>query len=100
MAAPVAKAPVLNGPEDWHDWLDYIKDLSTSKRVWTYVDPSLDVVPALVEPLIPSIREVKPDATDAITIINLSDSERSALSILQRTYGIQYAQWQTKDITL
>ena len=41
MAAPVAKAPVLNGPEDWHDWLDYIKDLSTLKRVWTLVDPSL-----------------------------------------------------------
>ena len=41
MTAPAAKAPVLNGPEDWHDWLDYIKDLSTSKRVWTLVDPSL-----------------------------------------------------------
>ena len=33
MATEAAKAPVLNGPEDWHDWLDYIKDLTTTKRV-------------------------------------------------------------------
>ena len=33
MAAPSAKAPVLNGPENWYNWLDYIKDLATSKRV-------------------------------------------------------------------
>ena len=65
MAAPSAKAPVLNGPEDWHDWLDYIKDLSTSKRVWTYVDPSLTTVPALVEPSIPTVRDVMP--TEAVT---------------------------------
>ena len=98
MAAPSAKAPVLNGPEDWHDWLDYIKDLATSKRVWTLVDPSLEAVPALVEPSIPSIADVNPDA--GATIMSLTDQQRSALSILQRTYGMQYAQWQTKDSAL
>ena len=86
MATPAAKAPVLNGPEDWHDWLDYIKDLSTSKRVWTLVDPGLQVVPALVEPSIPSLQDV--GAADDATIMTLTDPQRSALSILQRMYGM------------
>lgn len=98
MATPSAKAPVLNGPEDWHDWLDYLKDLSTSKRVWQFVDPSLAAVPAIVEPTIPSIADVS-DVADA-TIMTISDQERSALSILQRTYAMQYTQWQAKEAAL
>ena len=55
-------------------------------------------MPALVEPSIPSIADVNPDA--GATIMSLTDQQRSALSILQRTYGMQYAQWQTKDSAL
>lgn len=98
MAAPAAKAPVLNSPADWHDWLDYLKDSATSKRVWTYVDPSLEAVPALVEPTIPSIADVS-DAANA-TIMTLNDQQRAALGILQRTYCMQYTQWQAKDAAL
>ena len=32
--------------------------------------------------------------------MTLTDPQRSALSILQRTYGMQYAQWQAKDTAL
>ena len=86
MATAAAKAPVLNGPEDWHDWLDYHKDLATAKRVWNLVDPSLQAVPALVEPTIPTIEDVRPPADDPaaapVIVIDLDDDERSALSIL------------------
>ena len=55
-------------------------------------------MPTLVEPSIPLIADVNPDA--GATIMSLTDQQRSALSILQRTYGMQYAQWQTKDSAL
>jgi hypothetical protein len=119
MAAPAAKAPVLNGPEDWHDWLDCIKDLSTSKRVWAYVDPSLTTAPALVEPSVPTVRDVMPTqavaaadtaaaaaaadgaaAPPTVTVLDLDENQRAALGILQRTYAQEFALWQAKDSAL
>lgn len=119
MATPTTKAPVLNGPDNWHDWLDYIKDLSTSKRVWAYVDPSLDAVPGLVEPTVLSIHDVM-DATalaaaataaaaaaadgapvaPRVTIMDLDENQRAALGILQRTYTQEFTLWQMKDTAL
>ena len=79
MATEAAKAPVLNGPEDWHDWLDYLKDLSRAKRVWNFVDPNLPDVPNLVEPEIPLPTSVK---QGVITVTNLNDAEKASLGIL------------------
>jgi hypothetical protein len=100
MAIAPAKAKVLNGPEDWYDWLDRLKDLATSKHVWNHVDPAIDAVPDLSKPSIPTIRDVKPDAAADATIMTLSEPERSALGILQRTYGMEYAEWQARDAAL
>lgn len=55
-------------------------------------------MPALVEPAIPTIADVSNVA--GATIISISDQERSALSILQRTYAMQYTQWQAKEAAL
>ena len=79
MATEAAKAPVLNGPEDWHDWLDYIKDLATAKRIWNLVDPDLPDVLDLVELEIPSPGDVRTKAND---VPKLSEGQRSHLSIL------------------
>ena len=84
MATDSAKAPVLNGPKDWYDWLDYIKDLATTKRVWNYVNPDLETVPDLLEPSIPSVEDVRPtqEGMAVATVIDLNDEEKQALSIL------------------
>ena len=55
MTSTSSKAIVLNGAEDWHEWLDHLKDLATAKRVWDTMNPDLadtDVV-ILIEPTIP-----------------------------------------------
>ena len=55
MASLAPKALVLNSPDDWFDWLDYLKDLATAKHVWNLVDPGLKSVPDLIEPTIPTL---------------------------------------------
>ena len=74
MATEAAKAPVLNGPEDWHDWLDYIKDLATTKRVWDHVNPDIPDVDDLDEPIIPTPGDVR---TGAINASTLDEGQRS-----------------------
>jgi len=40
----------LNGPSDWDEWIEVIKTLALAGKVWDYIDPSKDEVPALEEP--------------------------------------------------
>jgi hypothetical protein len=64
MASTSTKALVLNGPEDWFDWLDGLRDLARSRRVWDLVDPEVepDAIYELIEPEIPTIDDVVPPA--------------------------------------
>jgi len=73
MAIKTPKALVFNGLDDWYDWLNYIKDLATARRVWSHADPAVEAIPALVEPSIPTIQDVKPDAAADANIMTLSE---------------------------
>jgi len=100
MASLAPKALVLNSPDDWFDWLDYLKDLATAKHVWNLVDPSLESVPDLIEPTIPTLQDVVTEADETFTAANLQETDRATLTTLQRTYTMQFAQWQAKDSAL
>ena len=84
MATEAAKAPVLNGPEDWYDWLNYIKDLATTKRVWDHVNPNIPDVDDLDEPIIFTPKDVR---TGVINANTLDECQRSQLTLLQRLYA-------------
>jgi hypothetical protein len=119
MASTSTKALVLNGPEDWFDWLDGLRDLARSRRVWDLVDPEVepDAIYELIEPEIPTIDDVVPPAAPVAaaaaaaagpaavpaprpTFATLTEAQRTTFGLLQKQYAIQYAQWQARDSAL
>ena len=46
----------LDGPSDWGEWIEVVKTLALTGKVWDYVDPSKDEVPALEEPKPPKTK--------------------------------------------
>jgi hypothetical protein len=68
----------LNGPSDWDEWIEAVKILALAGKVWDYIDPSKDEVPALEEPLPPQPRNIN---AQAATFGQLSQEGREGLDL-------------------
>jgi len=76
----------LNSPSDWDEWIEVIKTQALVGKVWDYVDPSKDQVPALEEPLPPQPKDVNDQAS---TFGQLTQEEREEYRILRQDYKWQ-----------
>jgi hypothetical protein len=87
----------LDGPSDWDEWIEIIKTIALAGKVWDYVDPSEDEVPALEEPRLPRPMDVNIYAT---TFGLLSQQEREEYRILRQDYKWQRDQYDRQDNAL
>ena len=87
----------LNGLSDWDEWIEVVKTLALVGKVWDYVDPSKDEVPALEEPKPPQPK----DSNDQIsTFGQLSQEEREEYRILRQDYKRQRDLYDRRDNAL
>jgi hypothetical protein len=87
----------LNSPSDWDEWIEVIKTQALAGKVWDYVDPSKDQVPALEEPLPPQPRDVN---AQAATFGQLTPEEREEYRILRQDYKWQRDLYDKRDNAL
>ena len=71
----------LNSPSDWDEWIGVVKTLALAGKVWDYVDPSKDEVPALEEPKPPQPKDINNQIS---TFGQLSHEEREEYRILKQ----------------
>ena len=74
---------ILNNPADWDKWIKIIKTQALVGKVWQYLDPSEDTVPALEEPVVPMPVQVNPAKT---TVTELILDKCKQYKILQQDY--------------
>ena len=68
-----SKVVILNKPSDWHLWMSIIQGLAEGRRVWSYIDLSIDTPTQLPsEPSIPLVSTVNPVRDN---LVDLSDKE-------------------------
>ena len=54
---------ILSGPSTWHDWMDSIKKMAMTNRVWHLVDPNgPESQKPRTEPEMPDVSRIRPDA--------------------------------------
>jgi transposase InsO family protein len=87
----------LNGPSDWDEWIEVVKTLALAGKVWDYIDPSKDEVPALEEPLPPQPSDVNDQVA---TFGLLSQEEREEFRILRQDYKWQRDLYDRRDNAL
>jgi hypothetical protein len=74
---------ILDGPADWDEWIEIVKTLALAGKVWDYVDPSKDEVPALEEPRSSQSKNVNAQAS---IFGQLSREEREEYRVLRQDY--------------
>src|SRR5271155_2244237 len=87
----------LNSPSDWDEWIEVIKTQALAGKVWDYVDPLKDQVPALQEPLPPQPRDVN---AQAATFGQLTQEEKEEYRILRQDYKWQRDLYNKRDNAL
>jgi len=87
----------LNGPSDWDEWIEVVKTLALAGKVWDYVDPSKDEVPALEEPQPPKPKDIN---NQAATYGQLSQEEREEYRIIRQDYKWQRDLYDRRDNAL
>jgi len=78
-------AIILNGPNDWDEWVGVIKSKAIGNKIWEYINPSTvkDELSILTEPSYPLSANVNPAITDPD---KLSGAEKEQLKRLQADY--------------
>jgi len=76
---------ILNGPNDWSEWIEIVKTKAKAGEIWEFVDPSTvkTALPAFNEPTLPRPANVNPAKT---TISNLDADEKEELQVLRQDY--------------
>jgi hypothetical protein len=87
----------LNSPSDWDEWIEVMKTQALVGKVWDYVDPSKDQVPALEEPLPPQPRDIN---AQAATFGQLTQEEREEYRMLRQDYKWQRDLYDKRDNAL
>ena len=92
-------AIILNGPNDWNEWLEVIRTKAIGGKIWEFVDPSKDKdsLPILREPSVPMAKDVNPEAA---TISALSDDEKEELKLLRFNYKHKLSVYERQDTAL
>src|SRR5947209_4048654 len=96
---PQRVAIILNGPNDWDEWLEVIKTKAVGGRIWEFVDPrtNKDELPTLRRPTIPSAKDVNPEKS---TLSQLTDDEKDELKLQRYDYKHQLALYERQDAAL
>jgi len=76
---------ILNGPNDWSEWIEIVKTKAKASEIWELVDPSIakTALPAFQEPILPRPANVNPAKT---TISSLDTDEKEELQVLRQDY--------------
>jgi hypothetical protein len=76
---------ILNGPNDWNEWIEILKTKAMAGEIWELVDPSIvkTALPAFQEPILPRPTNVNPAK---ITLSSLEPDEKEELQILRQDY--------------
>ena len=84
-AATQRVAIILNGPNNWDEWIGVVKTKALGNKIWEYTDPSTakDQLPQLTEPSYPLSTDVNPAKTDPNS---LTRAESQQLKALQSEY--------------
>ena len=96
---PQRVAIILNGPNDWDEWLEVIKTKAVGGRIWEFVDPrtNKDELPTLRRPTIPSAKDVNSEKS---TLSQLTDDEKDELKLQRYDYKHQLALYERQDAAL
>ena len=92
-------AIILNGPNDWDEWIGVIKSKAIGNKIWEYINPSTvkDELSILTEPSYPLSANVNPAVTDPD---KLSRAEKEQLKRLQAEYKRKISLYERQDTTL
>jgi hypothetical protein len=84
-AVPQRVAIILNGPNDWDEWIEVVKTKTMGSKIWDYVNPAIakDQLSILERPSIPRPIDVNPQKA---TISVLDEDEKEELKLLRYNY--------------
>jgi hypothetical protein len=87
----VAMVPViLNGKEDWDEWIELIKTAAIGAKIWEYVNPEAPKKDPPPEPIQPTPETVKPTQGEGVRAFSgLDKSEVEELRNLQQEWQRQ-----------
>ena len=84
MASSTTKTVVLDQPSDWEPWLFVVKTIADGGDSWPYIDPDLQIEPAVpTRPEMPKPTAVNPAKN---TILELNAPEKETLKLLLSIY--------------
>jgi len=81
---------ILNGPNNWDEWLEIVKTKAKVGDIWEYANPEKTTIPILAEPDFPKPIDVNPDKA---TIAALTADEKEELQALRQQYKKQFKQY-------
>ena len=92
-------AIILNGPNDWDEWIGVIKSKAIGTKIWEYINPSTAKAELsnLTEPNYPLSSDVNPAKTDPD---ELSGAEKEQLKRLQAEYKRKISLYERQDTAL
>src|SRR5438067_8113837 len=84
MAGLTTKTVILDQPSHWQSWLFVMKTIADGGDVWKYIDPDLELEPAVPSrPEKPSPKDVNPAKT---TLLTMDAVERESFKLLLLMY--------------
>ena len=89
--APQRVVIILNGPNDWDEWLEIVKTKAKAGDIWEYVNLENTIIPALAEPDFLKSIDVNPAKT---TIADLTVDEKEELQALRQQYKKEFKQYE------
>ena len=89
--APQRVVIILNGPNDWDEWLEIVKTKAKAGDVWEYANPENTTIPALAEPDFLKSIDVNPAK---MTIAGLTADEKEELQALRQQYKKEFKQYE------
>jgi hypothetical protein len=92
-------AIILNGPNDWDEWIGVVKSKAIGTKIWEYINPSTAKaeLSTLTEPNYPLSSDVNPAKTDPD---ELSGAEKEQLKRLQAEYKRKISLYERQETAL
>jgi hypothetical protein len=90
---------ILNGPNDWDEWIEIIKAKARSGMIWEFVNPAIAkaALPTLTRPLIPTAAKVNAAKT---SIATLDETEKELFKAYLFDYKEQLSSFKQKESAL
>jgi len=90
---------ILNGPNDWEEWLEIVKSKAREHDIWGFVNPATAKadIPNLEVPEISKATDVNPAAT---SIVKLEDIEKDIYRVLLSQFNRRISAYDQKILAL